>query len=107
MIDQAEQLRRRLEARAKGEPLPPIPEPDPAFQPPPLKPESAVQPSETPVFTELKVSGPAQVEVVNINISFLRMVELMVKTAFATIPAALIIAFIWWFVIQIIREFLR
>lgn len=96
MIDQAEQLRRRLEAHDKGLPLPPMTPhpPAPSFQPPPI-----------PVMTELKGSGPAQVEVVNINISFWRLVILMVKTTFATIPALIIIGFIWWFIIQIIHSF--
>ena len=58
MIDQAEQLRRRLEARAKGEPLPP-PEPkaEPAFQPSPHNPSpkaplqrSAVRSIPVPIY---------------------------------------------------------
>lgn len=91
-MDQREQLRQRLEARQNGKPLPPVPkeESEPAFQPIPIK---APQPAPIAI-TELLSSGSAQVEVTNINISFWRLVTLMVKIAFASIPAAIIVALI-------------
>lgn len=92
-MDQSEQLRQRLEARKNGKPLPPIPKEEsaPAFQPIPIP--KAPQPAPIAI-TELRSSGSAQVEVTNINISFWRLVTLMVKIAFASIPAAIIVAFI-------------
>ena len=56
-------------------------------------------PSDIPVLTE-KINGPEEVYVMNvthvvvknIDISFWRMVELMVKAVFAVIPAAIIVA---------------
>lgn len=87
MINQAEQIRKRLEARAAGQPVPPAPPPPPApaFQPTPA-------PVSPPPVAKVTLVGPQQVEVVNVNISFWHMVILMVKAAFAAIPALIIIA---------------
>ena len=106
MTDQAEEIRRRLEAHAKGESLPqPASQPStpPKFQPP--------QPTSNPAILEttrkrkleaaIEDTSHAQpVVVVDVKIKFWSLVVLMIKVAFAAIPAAIIVWMISFLIIS-------
>lgn len=106
MPDQADEIRRRLEAHAHGKtPPPPSQQPDPS-------PPSSFQPSipahQNPAMAEtarqrkleaaIEDTSRAQpVVVVDVKIKFWSLVVLMIKVAFAAIPATIIVAMIWAF----------
>lgn len=113
-IDQAEDLRRRLEARQTGKPYTP---PDPApesptsFAPPaprPLAPETQALAKQRKLEAALKNNAEAQpVVIVDVKMKFLSMVVFMVKWAFASIPALFIIAVITGVLFAVLGVFLK
>lgn len=103
-IDQAEDIRRRLEARQTGNPyVPPesTPTPEPDFQPPP-----PITPSREPISDltrkrrqEAAIADTTHAQpviIVDVKIKFWSLVVLLVKMAFAFIPAGIIITIISW-----------
>jgi hypothetical protein len=106
MPDQAEEIRRRLEAHAQGKtPPPPSQQPDPSlpssFQPSipahqnPAMAETARQRKMAAAIEDTSRAQP--VVVVDVKIKFWSLVVLMIKVAFAAIPATIIVAMIWAF----------
>ncbi|HRF45376.1 MAG TPA: hypothetical protein PLD30_14245 [Candidatus Competibacteraceae bacterium] len=101
-IDQAEEIRQRLEARRAGStyiPPPELPEPPPERNLSGKPAEYSAQPSPvTPVLSAPKKTkeGPSEVVIIDVQIKFWSLVVLMVKVAFAAIPAMFIVAAIWW-----------
>jgi hypothetical protein len=139
-VDQAEEIRRRLEkvaAQREGRPWTPPLNPEPPIQPP-LNPEPPVQPPpdpESPVrssrsdpeppaplpppvpssnadrssaaprqpATVPDRADPQAVVIVDVKIKFWSLVVLMVKIAFAAIPATIIIAAIWMVILTVVQ----
>lgn len=108
-IDQAEDIRRRLEARQTGQPfIPPEPIPDPpqpAFQPP--APPVSREPPRKPETSPTAINSPQPVVIVDVKIKFWSLVILMVKGAFAFIPAGIIIAIISSLLFAVMTGFLH
>lgn len=103
MTDQAEDIRRRLEARQGGKPYVPPPSESVSESSLVSKPTAPLAPQTQALARRRKVEaaindiGNAQpVVIVDIKMKFLSMVMFMVKWAFATIPAVIIIAVITW-----------
>lgn len=103
-MDQAEDIRRRLEARQTGKPYVAPPKNDPpskpVFQGTPSPPVNRQPIDDLARQRKLEVtiedSSRAQpVVIVDIRMKFWSMVVFMVKIAFAAIPATIIIALIW------------
>ena len=109
MHDQAEEIRRRLEARGakRADPAKPVTNSRPEFRPPP-----APQPDRTQLDAiarqrtmEAASSDPTRAQpvvVVDVKIKFWSLVTLMVKVAFATIPAAIAVYAIWMFIVLVL-----
>lgn len=111
MPDQAEEIRRRLEAHAQGKtPPPPSQQPDPSlpssFQPSipahqnPAMAETARQRKMAAAIEDTSRAQP--VVVVDVKIKFWSLVVLMIKVAFAAIPATIIVAMIWAFFVGLL-----
>lgn len=107
MSDQAEEIRRRLEAKASGQPLPPITPPPQQLPtpPPPIQPATAELARKRRLEAAIDDTSRAQaVVVVDVKIKFWSLVVLMVKSAFAAIPALFIVAVAWYFIIQLLSN---
>ena len=113
-FDQAEDLRRRLEATQTGKPYvppPPLPESaarqaSPADAPKPLAPETQAIVQRRRLEAALENNAHAQpVVIVDVKIKFWSMVVLMVKWAIAAIPATLILMAIFTVVFSFIRAY--
>ena len=101
MTDQAEEIRRRLEARGAKPAIDPLIEDNaplpPAFQPTPVAPPIERNPVENIARQrklEATIADPSKAQpvvVVDVKIKFWSLVTLMVKVAFAAIPAIIII----------------
>lgn len=111
MTDQAEEIRRRLEAHAQGKTPPPTskqsdPSPPSSFQPSipahqnPVMAETARQRKMEAAIADISRAQP--VVVVDVKIKFWSLVVLMIKVAFAAIPAAIIIWIISLLIIGVI-----
>lgn len=109
MVDQAEEIRRRLEARSSGNPLPPPPIPPstpPVFQPPeePVSRATSETAHKRKLEAAIENTSLAQpVVVVDINIKFWSMVRLLVTLTFAGIPAMIIVAILVFAFVSILR----
>lgn len=110
-MDQAEEIRRRLEAHAQGKTPPPTskqsdPSPPSSFRPPipahqnPVMAETARQRKMEAAIEDTSRAQP--VVVVDVKIKFWSLVVLMIKVAFAAIPATIIVAMIWAFIVGLL-----
>lgn len=105
MADQAEEIRRRLEARASGQPfvppsVPPVSAPGPVHAPPSpapaLRPETAARVRQRKMEAAIADTSNAQpVIVVDVQIKFFSMMVLLVKMSIAAIPAMIITILFW------------